>query len=60
MPWATSCSWIAGRIDEGTLAAQDTPARFGGDEFAVLLEDLADERRHLRSPSGYSARSSSR
>jgi diguanylate cyclase (GGDEF)-like protein/PAS domain S-box-containing protein len=37
---------IAQRIDE-TLRAQDTPARFGGDEFAVLLEDLADEAEAL-------------
>jgi diguanylate cyclase (GGDEF)-like protein len=33
---------VAGRI-EGSVGAADTAARFGGDEFAVLLRDATDD-----------------
>ena len=34
---------LARRLEEG-LRGSDTPARFGGDEFVVLCEDVADEQ----------------
>ncbi len=34
---------LAGRLDDG-LRGCDTAARFGGDEFVVLCEDVADEQ----------------
>ena len=34
---------IARRLEDG-LRGSDTPARFGGDEFVVLCEDVADEQ----------------
>jgi diguanylate cyclase len=34
---------LAGRLQEG-LRASDTAARFGGDEFMILCEDVADEQ----------------
>jgi diguanylate cyclase (GGDEF)-like protein len=34
---------LAGRLDDG-LRGSDTAARFGGDEFVVLCEDVADEQ----------------
>ena len=34
---------LARRLEDG-LRGSDTPARFGGDEFVVLCEDVADEQ----------------
>ena len=34
---------LAQRLEDG-LRGSDTPARFGGDEFVVLCEDVADEQ----------------
>jgi diguanylate cyclase (GGDEF)-like protein len=34
---------VAGRLQDG-LRASDTAARFGGDEFMILCEDVADEQ----------------
>ena len=34
---------LARRLEDG-LRGSDTPARFGGDEFIVLCEDVADEQ----------------
>jgi diguanylate cyclase (GGDEF)-like protein len=34
---------LAKRLEDG-LRGSDTPARFGGDEFVVLCEDVADEQ----------------
>jgi diguanylate cyclase (GGDEF)-like protein len=34
---------LAGRLQDG-LRASDTAARFGGDEFMILCEDVADEQ----------------
>ena len=51
---------LARRLEDG-LRGSDTPARFGGDEFVVLCEDVADEQ-HVVSDraSGSSGRSRSR
>ncbi len=42
--WATSCWPAAAPRIKQALRSSDTVARFGGDEFGILLEDIASER----------------
>jgi predicted signal transduction protein with EAL and GGDEF domain len=42
---------VARRIDD-RLRSEDTLARFGGDEFAVLFENVVDTREAIRGPRG--------